>query len=189
MDILEILMSQLGNQEVMETLTNQVSGKKEDVQAATSLAMPTLIKAMTKNAQGSGLESLMGALEQHGDDDVEDVSKFLKSADVADGKKILGHLFGGRDERKSVEAQVAQKSGLGMDEVGKLMAMLAPLVMGYLGNQKKKSQMDGGSLIDLLGSAKGSNLMDAVGDLLGGSKESSAGDMLGDVLGGLFGKK
>ena len=62
-----------------------------------------------------------------------------------------------------------------------MLSMLAPLVMGYLGNQKKQqsTQKDSGGLGDLLGKVtkqvKASDKTD-----------SSIGDMLTGMLGGLL---
>ena len=50
-----------------------------------------------------------------------------------DGDKILGHVFG--QARPRVEQQVQAASGLNSSMVTKLLPMLAPIVLGYLGKK------------------------------------------------------
>ncbi len=48
-----------------------------------------------------------------------------------DGEGILGHVFG--QSRPRVEQQVQAASGLSSSMVTKLLPLLAPIVLGYLG--------------------------------------------------------
>ena len=64
----------------------------------------------------------------------------------ADG--ILGHLFGGR--RGAVQDGVSQATGLNGGQVGQLMGLLAPLLMGTLGKVKKQQNLDSRGVADLV---------------------------------------
>ena len=55
------------------------------------------------------------------------------------GGKILGHILGGR--RTQVEQGVAQHSGLDQQQVGRLLMMLAPIVMGVLARRKQQQNL------------------------------------------------
>jgi hypothetical protein len=52
------------------------------------------------------------------------------------GGKILGHVLGGR--RPQVEQGVAQQTGLDAQQVGRLLMILAPIVMGVLARRKQQ---------------------------------------------------
>ena len=60
------------------------------------------------------------------------------------GGKILGHILGGK--RPQAETAIAQKSGLDSRQVGQLLMMLAPIVMGVLAKRKQQAQLDTGTL-------------------------------------------
>jgi hypothetical protein len=74
-----------------------VSGKtglsNKQVQQLMMLAIPLLLKYMTKNASsGNGAQSLLGALSQH--TSKRDMDKQLDDADEEDGGKIIHHILG-----------------------------------------------------------------------------------------------
>jgi hypothetical protein len=84
-----------------------------------------------------------------------------------------------------------------MDKIGPVLATLAPVIMGYIGQQKQANNVtSGGGLGDLLGGILGSssqqaqasdNPLSILGSVLGGAQQSSSGglgDILGSVLGG-----
>lgn len=52
------------------------------------------------------------------------------------GGKILGHILGGR--RTQVEQGVAQQTGLDQQQIGRLLMILAPIVMGVLARRKQQ---------------------------------------------------
>src|SRR5690625_3488641 len=81
-----------------------------------------------------------------------------------------------------------------MPDVSKILAMLAPIIMGFLGQQSRQ-QGQGGNLTDLLGGLMGGSGSSSVGGSIlssilkqaGGAQGKAGG--LGDMLGGSFGKK
>ncbi|MBC9927873.1 MULTISPECIES: DUF937 domain-containing protein [unclassified Leucobacter] len=169
-------------------------------EAAIQQAVPALLGGMTVNAQSSeGAQKLESALAKH---QTPEAKIDLNAIDTEDGEKIVGHVFG---EKKGdvVAALGAQADGGGMgDIIGKLLPMLAPIVMGLLANSMSKgndnnaqAESAGGGIGDLLGgllgggdnnSSTGGGLGDLLGGLLGGGNNNSGGG-LGDLLGGLLG--
>ena len=65
-----------------------------------------------------------------------------------DGSAILGHIFGGNQQR--VEAGVNQATPSGIDG-GKLLQMLAPIVMSFLAQRMSSGGMNAGGLGQALG--------------------------------------
>ncbi|WP_440311064.1 DUF937 domain-containing protein [Klebsiella pneumoniae] len=49
---------------------------------------------------------------------------------------MLDHIFGG--QKSTVENQLSQNTGISIDKIGPILAMLAPVVMGYIGQQNSK---------------------------------------------------
>jgi hypothetical protein len=67
---------------------------------------------------------------------------------------MLQHIFGGKKE--AVQADLAQKAGMENNQVSDLLTQLAHLVLGALGNQKKKGGQS--DLTNLIGGIIGSFL-------------------------------
>lgn len=180
MDILEMLTKSLGSSNVLDSLSETIGADKKQVASATSMLVPTLLNGLTKNAQSAnGLTSLFGALDKHKDSNVSDVSQFLQNVDLTDGKKIISHILGSKTA--TVTKEVSKESGLSTKQATTLLSTLGPLVMGTLGNQKSKNQLDAGALLTMLTGSKG--MMDTVTNLLDADKDGSIIDDLGDLVG------
>lgn len=189
MDILELLSSQLTNKETVSGLSKSIGADKDQVQSAMSMILPTLLNGMSNNVQSeSGLNSLMGALDQHADTDVSNINNFLGGMDLSDGMKILGHLLGNNDT-KTVSKNVAKNTGLSQTQSTDLMSTLASMIMGSLGNQKSKGGLNGNTLLSMLTGAKGNDMLSMVTSLLDKDKDGDIMDDLGNLLGGFFNKK
>ncbi|HAX97994.1 MAG TPA: hypothetical protein DCY12_03675 [Candidatus Atribacteria bacterium] len=148
---------------------------------------------MNRNAKTQeGAQSLARALEQHQDDEVDDLSKYIRHADAHDGEKILSHVFSDKSER--VENRIAKQTGLDMSQVMGILAQFAPLIMGLLGKEKKEKNLDyngvanmTSSLTNQLGGESGSGLMGMVSQFLDSDQDGDIMDDLGGLFGGLFG--
>ena len=156
----------------------------------------TILGGLQRNASTpEGAEAIERALSKHtGDVDGSAV-------DTADGEKILGHIFGGQ-EQEVAQKLTSEPQTAGID-FGKLLPMLAPIVMNLLANKQGgaaagSEQSSGGGIGDLIGGILGGGgaggsggIGDLLGGLLGGGSASggNAGGGIGDLLGGLFGGK
>jgi hypothetical protein len=165
----------------------------QQVKKVTQLGLPTLVEAMNRNAKTQeGARSLARALEQHQDDEVDDLSKYIRHADAHDGEKILRHVFSDKSER--VESKIAKQTGLDMSQVMGILAQFAPLVLGLLGKEKKEKNIDyngvanmTSSIANQLGGESGSGLMGMVSQFLDSDQDGDIMDDLGGLFGGLFG--
>jgi hypothetical protein len=103
------------------------------------------------------------------------------------------------EKRAEVEEKVASESGLGADKVSGMFEMLAPVVMGALGKEKKEKGLDVGAITDLLtGSSREAEEKDNVlgsilsvldGDDGGGDKGGGLMSKLSGMLGSFLGRK
>lgn len=198
MDILELITDKVNDKNTLKKLGASVDADPAKVKNLASLAMPALLQALTDNANTpEGAQSLSNALEQHKDDDVDDVEGFLDKVDIEDGAKILEHILEGKN--KKVQNNLSKKTGLSKEQVSGLLVQLAPLLLGTFGQQKKKKKFDSsqiaGFLGDLLGQGKKNGVLEVIADLFDGDdddndnkKDDVLGDVVGDLLGGLFKK-
>ena len=193
-DLLGTLSEQVGGQ-VAQQISKQLGTDTGATESAINAALPMLIGAISRNAATKeGAESLSQALDKHDGSVLNDVLGAVTSQDkMADGAKILGHVFGSKEG--NVQQGLSQMSGLSTENSAQLMAMLAPVVMGALGQTKQSSGLDADGIAMLLGGQRA-----AVDSKLGGlaglldmdGDGSAVDDIIGmgsKMLGGLFGKK
>ncbi len=152
--IMDMITQQLGGS-MMQQMAQQVGGNSEGVQRATAAAIPMIIAAIKRNAGSrQGAESLANALNKHSDGSMLDNLGDLlgqsggSSSMMQEGGKILGHVFGGKQD--NMAQQLGRATGLGGKGAGDLMSMLAPMVMGALGKAKAQNNMGVSGLQDLL---------------------------------------
>lgn len=175
--MIEGLMESLGGDNlgaIMGMLGGGESAPSEDVaKSAIGTGLGAILGGLAKNAaEPKGAESLFNAVtKKHDGGILDDVGGFLGMGDMVDGGKILGHVFG--DKQPEVETQVAKAAGIDASMITKLLPLLAPMVMAWIGKK-----IAGGGL-----SASG------LGGLLQGEKESAESSMpdLGGLLGSILG--
>lgn len=192
------LLNTATQKSVVDNLSSQLGISSQQTGQAIEVALPVLLGALGRNAQTpQGAQSLDKALEsKHDGSLLGNLSAMLgnNSSDLLnDGNGILGHIFG--NKKDTVEQDVAQKTGLNTAQIGKLLALLAPIVMAYLGKQKRQKNVSAGGLGDLLGgllggsSASSASGTGGIMDTLGGFLDKDGdGDFIDD-LAGMFGKK
>ncbi|WP_449407533.1 DUF937 domain-containing protein [Microbacterium maritypicum] len=172
----------------------------DEARAAVEQGGAVLLGGLAKNASTSeGSSAIENALKRHegkgGAATVDDI-------DQADGGKIVSHILGA-DEKKVTQKLTESKETAGID-FGKLLPILAPIVMGLIANANKGKQSDagqaqsGGGIGDVIGGllgggnssgGSGGGIGDLLGGILGGGSNSGGGGGIGDLLGGLFGGK
>ncbi len=159
MDLNQILQNNL-SEGVIDQLSQQLGGAdKQKTAVAASGVVSTLMGAMARNASTpEGAQSLNQALERDHDGSILDdlmgmVGNQGASAGannrMLDGSGILGHVLGQR--QKPATDVISKMSGLDSGQVGSLMTILAPVVMGMLGRKKRQDNLDSGGISDLLG--------------------------------------
>lgn len=162
--------------------------------AAVEQGGAVLLTGLAKNAATTeGSSAIENALKRH--EGAGSASK-VDEIDAADGGKIVSHILGS-DQKKVTEKLTESTETAGID-FGKLLPILAPIVMGLIANANKgkaDTAESGGGIGDIIGgllgggnSSAGGGIGDLLGGLLGGGN-SSAGGGIGDLLGGLFGGK
>lgn len=168
MDILQEILKQVSTKDTLSSLGESLDATPSQIKQATQAIVPALLNSMSENTKTEkGLESLFGALTDHQNDNVSDISGFLGGLDMGDASKMVGHILG--DKSSSVQKKVAKDTGMSSKDIGSLITMLAPLLMGLLGNQKKnQSGFDVGTLVGMLGGS--GDITSLLGGLLGGSK-------------------
>ena len=191
---LEALLGLLQGQDLGQ-LAEQVGGNEGQVKNGVMAALPAMLTALSKNTgTEKGAQELNNALEtKHDGSILNNLSGYLSNPDLKDGAGILNHLFG--SQTSNVANAVSQSSGLDSNGSMKMLQMLAPILMGMLGQQKKQNNLDAegiGNLTSMLASnfgseAGASGIMEAVTNLLDANKDGNVMDDIMGMVGKLFG--
>ena len=169
MDLTNILGALTGN-DAVGAIADNLKLDSNQVSSVISNALPTLLGALQKNASTpGGAESLAKALGDHAAS-AGNILNNLKGADLTDGSKILGHIFGGN--LSNVLGGISKQTGVAANSVSSILASIAPSLLAILGKQNGNSGAAG--LGGLLGALLG-----------GGQSGNTQSGGLGSILGGL----
>ena len=195
MGLLDLLTGNAGNQ-VAENAENKFGVSKNQLIALLAVAAPLVISYLRNKSQDSNeAESLNNALDRDHDGSILDNPSQVEERQQ-EGGSILDHIFG--QQKNTVENSLSEQTGISMNKIGPILAMLAPLIMGYIGKEKQQSNTGAGGLGDLLGGILGgaqnqvqqqdSNpLNDILGQVLGGGQQQASNNPLNDILGQVLG--
>lgn len=161
-----------------------------------------LLGGLAKNAKTQeGSAAIEKALQKH--KGTKGAAK-VDEIDQADGGKIVTHILG--DKKQEVTEKLTESKATAGIDFGKLLPILAPIVMGLIANATKgkaetgagAAEQSGGGIGDLIGGilgggdgksgTGGGGIGDLIGGVLGGGNSGSGGG-IGDILGGLLGGK
>ena len=197
-----------------EIPTNEIASKlgadEGEVNSAVHTLVPLLLGGLQQNAQDPGHASTIeNAACNHAASGLLDGGVSVEQVDEADGSKAVSKIFGGNDTGQVAAALSGGGAGNG-DLIKRLLPILAPIVLAYIGKQltKRGSAAEpantqaqaapaGGGLGEILGSilgggasggaAAGNNPLGGIlGSVLGGGQ---GGGGLAEILGGLLGGK
>jgi hypothetical protein len=182
---------------IMQFLTPDMIGRiasalgleRNLVQTAINAAVPALLAAFSGVAtQPGGAQKLVDAARQQSGtlgNFASMVGAGGKTSLIEKGSQMLSSLVGDRDQ-SSVASAVGKFAGLGQGASSSLLGMLAPVVLGTIGQQQGARSLDAGGIASLLATQKDniatalpsgfSNLLGGTGllDSLGGAARTAA---------------
>ena len=210
MNITDLISGSVGSQAI-EGISQKLGVDKNQAQYVVAAAVPLMMSALNYNAQKSPerAEGIQQALSsKHNGGIFDNLAGLFNEGPTEDEDKMVNHIFGKNTD--TVKESLSEKSGISIGKIGGILALLAPLVMGYLGKQRQSQESSGsvGGLGDLLGSilgggnsntaGQGGGLGDIIGSVLGGGASQNsqpAGNQqtntggLGDLVGDFFNQK
>ncbi len=159
-NILDMVKSQIGGQ-----IAGQIAGKfgvnEQTAKSGIDALLPTILGGLvSKVSSPGGTEALGKALDEGGFDGglLDNLGGLLsgsKGDELANkGGGLVSMIFG--DKAAVLGPIIAKLTGMKSDSVMSMLAMLAPLVMSFLGKAKSTSGMDVNGLASLLVSQKSS---------------------------------
>lgn len=194
---LEDLVGSQESNQVVDQLSQQFGANQSAVSSAIQLALPMIINGLANNASNAqGAQSLNNALEQDHDGSLlGNLGALLGGGQTTrqtDGLGILNHIFG--NKQGAAAQTVSENSGLNLGQVAQLLITVAPLVMSYLGKEKRQQNLDANGLQNLLGEkqqqiqSSGNPMMDMATKYLDKNQDGSAMDDLASMAASYFSK-
>jgi hypothetical protein len=149
--IIQLLISQLGSG-ALGQISGQLGVDESKAQQAVGMALPMLIGALNRNTSSSksGAEALAGALQRDHDGSILDnLPQAIKQKEtIDDGSAILGHVLG--EKQGGIVNSVSRTTNLEPEQVSQIFAILAPIVLGALGQMQRKKNLDAQGVSALL---------------------------------------
>ncbi|MFN0603190.1 DUF937 domain-containing protein [Facklamia hominis] len=174
----------------LDSLSAKSGIDKGSIGKILSLGLPAILQGMNHNNQTpEGLESFSEALNQHEQalDHYQSPDDLLNQSDEVEGDKVLGHVFKDKD---SIINRIADILGIEPAAVKRVLILIAPMVLKYLADQRRKNQLDNEGLkkeTDQLArkAREASQASGSIFDKLLGSKDTdsqSSGGLLDTIL-------
>lgn len=167
----------------IQAIAQQLGVDPTQAEAAIQQAMPLLIGGLAKNASTTqGADVLHSVLGDHAGNNVGGILGSVlggggSTGGMAGGMAILGHIFGSRQDQAA--QGLGQASGMGSQNAGQLLAILAPVVMGVLGNMSQRQGMSPSGLGGVLGQEAQRIGQTGAGGLLGAVLDQDGDGKLG----------
>ncbi|MEM9732375.1 MAG: DUF937 domain-containing protein [Pseudomonadota bacterium] len=164
----------LVTQDNVDRLSAQFGLTEEQTLEAMAAVIPAFSEGLQRQASApQSAASLILALAsgRHGGY-AHDAGLAVSEAGMADGRNILGHLFGSKDVSRGIASHAAANTGISSSIIKAMLPALASMVMGAL--FKGSTGRGSNGLGSMLGQAAG-------GGLLGTLIEGLAGGMLGQA--------
>lgn len=146
-------LSQQLTDSFFEKASATVGSNKEHTKAAFEKGLPFLIGALAKNTKTQdGAESLNKAItKKHNGSVFDHLDDLVAHPENGEGAGILKHLLGSKEVK--VEEFLGKKTELSQGGSKKVLQILAPMILGALGQEKKESQLNSDQLGKLLQSS------------------------------------
>ncbi len=200
-------LDDLFNQIPVADIASKLGADEGEVNQAIQTLVPTLLGTLHENVAAEDIDSvhLEKTVIAEGESDLLDGGVNVDQLDENQGNQMVASLFGGNDTNQ-VASALAGGGAPGGDLIKRLLPMLAPIVLAYVGRQfsqrsagagaqAQAQAAPGGGMGDLLGSILGgaggggaanNPLGSILGSVLGGGQAGGQGGALGNILGGLL---
>lgn len=151
MDIVADLMKQVATGDNLSQISKSVGGDEKGVQSALGMGLPMIVGSMANTASKPGgadmITSMMG--QMGGSNPMDNLGSFLGGSAATGGSGMASSLLG--SQLGPVQNTISQKTGLPPAIVGKVLAIAAPMVLGYVGKMFAGKKVDQQGLTSLLG--------------------------------------
>ena len=182
---LDELFAQIPTQEI----ASKLGVDEGEVNSAIRTLVPALVGGVAENVQADEIDSseLESAVAQQGASGLLDGGVSVDQVDAKQGDQYVARIFGGNDSNAVASALAGTGAG-GGDLIKRLLPILAPIVLAYIGKQfDQRSAAPAGGGSPQAQAAPAGGLGDVLGSILGGAGGGGGNNPLGSILGSVLG--
>jgi hypothetical protein len=184
--LIGMLAGQLGGP-IMQQISQQIGADQGTTQSAVGMALPMLLSAMGSHAATSdGADAIHQATQEHDGSIFDNLMGVIGNGAAGGmGGALLGQVLGG-GSHNAIANTISQNTGMDSGMVNQLLAILAPIVMGGIGQvSQQQGGLDPNGIAQMLGGMSGGN------DILGMAAKAIDADGDGNIIediGNIMGK-
>ena len=191
-------------------IASKIGADQGEVNNAIRTLVPALVGGLAENVQSNEIDSskLESAVAEQGQSDLLDGGVNVDQVDEKQGDNLVATLFGGNDSNAVASALAGTGAG-GSGLIKKLLPILAPIVLAYIGKQLANRGGGGGAPAQPQAQSGGRRrprrhprqhprrrrraaavaaannpLGSILGSVMGGGGNNAIGEILGGLLGG-----
>lgn len=181
-------LDDLFNQIPVTDIANKLGADEGEVNQAIQTLVPTLLGTLHENVAADDIDSvhLEKTVIAEGESDLLDGGVNVDQLDENQGNQLVASLFGGNDTNQ-VASALAGGGAPGGDLIKRLLPMLAPIVLAYVGRQFQQRSAQGAGAGAQAQAAPGGGIGDVLGSILGGGAPAAGNNPLGSILGSVLG--
>jgi hypothetical protein len=167
-------------------IAKKVGADEAEVNTAIRTLVPALVGGVAENVHADSIDSatLESDVAKQGASGLLDGGVSVDQVDAGQGDQYVARIFGGNDSN-SVASALAGSGAGNSDLIKKLLPILAPIVLAYIGKQLSGKQ--GQASAEPAAQGSGGGLGDVLGSILGGGASGGGNNPLGSILGSVLG--
>jgi hypothetical protein len=138
MNIPEMLTKTLASGDSISSIASMLGLGRDETSKAVSSSIPALLAAFTQTAStNKGAQQLANAAAEQDSSFLDNVTQTIASQGgqmATQGSSILGSLLGG-GKASALGSILSRFSGVGEGMMGKILGLISPMILGFLGRQ------------------------------------------------------
>ncbi|MEE9415539.1 MAG: DUF937 domain-containing protein [Acidimicrobiales bacterium] len=157
----------------IDSLSGFLGESRADTSRSIAVSVPAIVAGLNHGTvTGGGAAGLFGLLDRNDGSILDDVGSFLSTSDGGAGSSLVGGIFGEKQSR--VTEAIADRSGIAVGTITRLLPAIAPLVMGFLARSQTVEGFDEAGLVSRLAADRESMSGDGLGGLLAAIEDEMA---------------
>ena len=172
----------------VQDIANKLGADQGEVANAIQTLVPALVGGVAENVQAQEIDSteLESAVAQKGASGLLEGGVSVDQVDENEGDRIVANIFGGNNSDAVASALAGTGVAGGGSLIKKLLPILAPIVLAYIGKQFSQRSAAGAGA-QAQAAPSGGGLGDVLGSILGGAGGGGGSNPLGSILGSVLG--
>lgn len=185
-------LDELFNEIPVQDIASKLGVPEDEVNTAIRTLVPALVGGLQHNVAADDIDSskLEAAVTNQAASGLLDGGVSVDQVDETDGSKAISKIFGGNDTGQVAAALAGGGAGNG-DLLKKLLPILAPIVLAYIGKQLTKGSAPAAPAEPQAQAAPSGGIGEILGSILSGAAGGGGGggnnNPLGSILGGVLG--